>query len=93
MLILSEYHSEGICFLPSREIKGLRFFTSTLCLYVEYGKIMLKVRRSKHVIERSSLLGNALTLKKMDDIIKPEGGRAYGYKCIKRISRRNSCYF
>ena len=40
-----------------------------------------------------SLLENALTLKKMDDIIKLEGGRAYGYKCIKRISRRNSCYF
>lgn len=40
-----------------------------------------------------SLFGNALTLKKMDDIIKLEGGRAYGYKCIKRISRRNSCYF
>ncbi len=54
---------------------------------------MLREIRLKHVIEKISLLVNALTLKKMDDIIKLEGGRAYGYKCIKRISRRNSCYF
>lgn len=26
---------------------------------------------------------NALTLKKMDDIIKTKGGTAYGYKCVK----------
>lgn len=32
---------------------------------------------------RLACSGNALTLKKMDDIIKLEGGRAYGYKCIK----------
>ena len=34
---------------------------------------MLKVRRSKHVKEKTSLLRNALTLKKMNDIIKLEG--------------------
>lgn len=34
---------------------------------------MLKVRKSKHVKDKNTLLGNALTLKKMDDIIKLEG--------------------
>lgn len=52
-------------------------------MLVKHDKMVLKMRKLKHIEEKNSRLGNALTLKKMDDIIKPEGGRAYGYKCIK----------
>lgn len=52
-------------------------------MLVKLGKIMLKMRKLKHVEEKNFSFGKCVDVEKMDDIIKLEGGRTYGYKCIK----------